>query len=112
MTMMATNGLTAPEDVTFRRYRPDLHAALRKGEVQYPCIVTEVSATGVLVDLGPRDVCPDPPQSCVVVIPSLGQYKARRAWRDGTRAAYLFELTEFSIRALDALLRDRFADVP
>jgi hypothetical protein len=46
----------------------------------------------------------------VVAIPSLGHYKARRLRRNGARAAYLFELTEFSRRALGALIADRFPD--
>jgi hypothetical protein len=44
----------------------------------------------------------------VVAIPSLGQYKARRCAGTGARAAYSFELTEFSRRALGALIADRF----
>lgn len=108
MSIMTAEGLATPEDVVFRRFAPDLDAALRKGEALFPARVAELSATGVLLDFGDRAGCPDLPQQAVVIIPALGQYKARRAWRDGARAAYLFELTEFSIRALDALLKDRF----
>lgn len=108
MTMMNAEGLSAPETLVFQRYGSDLPAVLSRGDMRYPARVVEVSATGVLIDFDRREVCPDPPQSGVVIIPALGQYKARRGWRDGTRAAYLFELTEFSIRALDALLRDHF----
>jgi hypothetical protein len=46
----------------------------------------------------------------VVAIPSLGHYKARRLRKSGARAAYNFELTEFSRRALGALIADRFPD--
>lgn len=110
MTMMTSAGLTVPDTVVFQRFHTDIPADLSRGEIRYPARVVEVSATGVLIDFQQREVCPDPPQTGVVIIPALGQYKARRAWRDGTRAAYLFELTEFSIRALNALLEDYFQE--
>ena len=49
-------------------------------------------------------------EEIVVVIPSLGQYRARRLRMTGARASYLFDLTEFSRRALGALIADRFPD--
>jgi hypothetical protein len=92
----------------FRRYVPDLAGELRLGEAGYPCVVTEVSAAGARVEVA-RDIADRAlGASLVVVIPSLGQYKARRGWRDGAEAAYLFELSDHSMRALDALMRDRF----
>lgn len=109
MSMIGTDlAVAAPGMAKYRRYAPDLAGELRLGEAGYPCVVTEISAAGARVevarDLSDRALGAD----LVVVIPSLGQYKARRGWRDGAEAAYLFALSDHSMRALDALMRDRF----
>lgn len=94
----------------FRRYSRDLPGSLRAGEATRPCRIDEVSATGVTLRV---DECAREgalPADVAVIIPSLGQYRARRAWHSGDRAAYLFDLTEFSQRALDVLLAERFGD--
>jgi hypothetical protein len=98
-----------PGAARFRRYAPYLDAELRAGEeAGYPARVTEISAAGARVevaeDVADRALTAD----LVVVIPSLGQYRARRGWRDGAEAAYLFALGDHSMRALDALMQDRF----
>jgi hypothetical protein len=111
MTMMMSSGLTAPNGVAQDPRKLDLPAEIRVGEAAHPARITTLSATGVELDVN------DEPQAeamlvddIILVIPSLGQYKARRLRRNGARAAYLFELTEFSRRALGALIADRFPD--
>lgn len=109
MTMMTTPGL-APDAVgPAGRLALDLPADIRVGETVHPVRVTTLHATGVdlhLVDAAAVDAAFA--EEVVVAIPALGQYRARRLRRNGTRAAYLFELTEFSRRALGALIADRF----
>ena len=109
MSMIAP-GLPAslPDGAPFRRFAPYLDAELRNGEVGHPCRVTEISAVGARVEVGDGVDDGAFAPELVIVIPSLGQYKARRGWRDGAEAAYLFELTAPSMRALDALMTDRF----
>jgi hypothetical protein len=81
---------------------------VRSGETTVACRITTLSAGGVELQV---DGASDPlPTEATIQIPSLGVYRARRLWRTGSRAAYVFELTEFSRRALDALIRDRFPD--
>jgi hypothetical protein len=109
MSMIGTEpGAAEPDAARPRRYAPDLAGELRVGEGAYPCLVTELCAAGARVEvalhIADRALGPD----LVLVIPSLGQYKARRGWRDGVEAAYLFDLSDYSMRALDALMRDRF----
>jgi hypothetical protein len=102
------HGAAEPDAARLRRYAPDLAGELRMGEGAYPCVVTELCSSGAVVEVAPdiadRALGPD----LVLVIPSLGQYKARRGWRNGAEAAYLFDLSDHSMRALDALMQDRF----
>lgn len=110
MTMMSAPGLAPDAGGPAGRLTLDLPAEIRVGETVHPVRVTMLHATGVdldLADAGSADVALS--EEVVVVIPTLGQYRARRLRRNGTRAAYLFELTEFSRRALGALIADRFA---
>ena len=111
MVMMTATGIASPDRPRIDRRRVDLPAQLRVGEDAYPCRVTSLSSEGVELDVGDAaaaEVALAP--EGVVVIPSLGQYKARRLRRSRAGAAYVFELTTFSRRALDALIADRFPD--
>jgi len=116
MTMMGTSGLACLEDTPIEPRRLDLPAEIRPagmriGDAAHPARVTTLSAMGVELDLGEASGAEEAlTEVIVVVIPSLGQYKARRLRRSGARAAYLFDLTEFSQRALGALIADRFPD--
>lgn len=109
MTMMTTPGLAPDAGGPADRLALDLPADIRVGEAVHPVRVTTLHATGVdlvLADAAAAEAALA--AEVVVVIPALGQYRARRLRRNGTRAAYLFELTEFSRRALGALIADRF----
>lgn len=113
MSMMSTGlGLDPPDlpgAARFRRYAPHLAAELRAGEeAGHPARVTEISAAGARVEVAPEIADRALSAEVVVVIPSLGQYRARRGWREGAEAAYLFALGDHSMRALDALMADRF----
>jgi hypothetical protein len=110
MTMMMTaSGVAYADGAAGPRRRLDLPAEIRVGEAAHPARVTTLHASGVELDLqddaGAGVVFAD---EVIVAIPSLGQYKARRLRKNGARAAYNFELTEFSRRALGALIADRF----
>ena len=116
MTMMRTSGLACLEDTPVAPRRLNLPAEIRPagmriGDASHAVCVTTLSATGVDLELGDasgQDVALA--EEIVVVIPSLGQYRARRLRKTGARATYLFDLTEFSQRALGALIADRFPD--
>jgi hypothetical protein len=97
-----------PAAMPFRRFAPDLAAELRQEERAYPCRVTELSAKGARVEVASDVADRALGAEVVLVMPSLGQYKARRGWREGAEAAYLFALSDHSKRALDALMIDRF----
>ena len=109
MSMMSAAGLPRTDSAGTKRQQLDLPAEIRVGEAAHPARVTTLHAAGVELDLQddarPGVVFAD---EVVVAIPSLGQYKARRQRKAGTRASYTFELTEFSRRALGALIADRF----
>lgn len=111
MAMTNASGPTGAQPSRAERSRLDLPAEIRTGGVAHPARVTTLHATGVELDLqdaaGAGAVFAD---QVVVAIPSLGHYKARRLRRNGATAAYLFELTEFSQRALGALIAERFPD--
>jgi hypothetical protein len=101
--------LPPPEEVEFLRLDPaDLPGCLLSGDRVAQVLVRTLSAAGAEVALAPgqddRALAPDP----VIVVPSIGEYRARRLWRSGDAAAYAFALTGHSRRALDALIRDRF----
>lgn len=111
MTMFATPGVAYGDETAIPRKRLDLPAEIRIGDATHSARVRTLHATGVELDLqdesGAGAVFAD---EIVVTIPTLGQYKARRLRNSGARAAYLFELTEFSRRALGALIAERFRD--
>jgi hypothetical protein len=111
MTIMTASGLPGEAEARIERRQLDLPAEIRIGAAAHSARVTTLHAAGVELDLPnaaePGEVFAD---EVVVAIPSLGQYKARRLRQTGTRAAYLFEVTEFSRRALGALIADRFPD--
>ncbi|KPQ17119.1 MAG: hypothetical protein HLUCCO18_05780 [Rhodobacteraceae bacterium HLUCCO18] len=116
MTMMRTSGLACLEDTPVAPRRLDLPAEIRPavmriGDAAHAARVTTLSAMGVDLELGDASGAELAlAEEIVVVIPSLGQYRARRLRMTGTRATYLFDLTEFSRRALGALIADRFPD--
>ncbi len=88
----------------------ELPGEVHAGETVVACRITTLSASGVELVV---DGVSDPlPAEGTLRIPSLGIYRVRRLWRTGTRAAYVFDLTEFGRRALDALIRDRLPEVP
>ena len=66
----------------FRRYAPYLAAELRGAEESHPARVTELSAAGARVEVADHLADRALSADLVVVIPCLGQYKARRGWRD------------------------------
>lgn len=101
----------AAEDVPTQRRQIDLPAQLRVGEVGHSCRIRMLSAAGVELDVADVASARDAlAEEAVVIIPSLGQYKARRMRKTGLRATYLFDLTEFSKRALGVLIADRFPE--
>ncbi|MFW5655168.1 MAG: hypothetical protein ACOCYW_05915 [Roseicyclus sp.] len=106
--MMTDVGRAARGAARYRRYAPDLAGELRLAEAGFPCVVTEISAAGARVEVAREIADQALAADLAVVIPSLGQYRARRVWREGAEAAYLFALTDHSMRALDALMADRF----
>lgn len=111
MSMMPTGDFALADREAFRRRHVDLPGEIRHSGDSYPCRVSTLSAAGVELEVEDAETArkafaPD----AVIVLPSLGQYKARRAAHGATKAAFLFDLTEFSLRALDALIADRFAD--
>jgi len=116
MTMMRTSGLACLEDTPVAPRRLDLPAEIRPavmriGDAAHAARVTTLSAMGVDLELGDASGAELAlAEEIVVVIPSLGQYRARRLRMTGARASYLFDLTEFSRRALGALIADRFPD--
>jgi hypothetical protein len=111
MVMMSAAGLPCADGAGTARRRLDLPAEIRVGEAAHPARVTTLHAAGVELDLQDDAragaIFAD---EVVVAIPSLGHYKARRLRKSGARASYNFELTEFSRRALGALIADRFPD--
>jgi len=101
----------AADDAPLKRRNVDLPAELRVGQVGHPCRIRTLSSAGVELDVADAASAETALQAeAVIVIPSLGQYKARRMRKKGLRAAYLFDLTEFSQRALAVLIADRFPD--
>ncbi|MCU4654586.1 hypothetical protein N8I71_17235 [Roseibacterium sp. SDUM158016] len=107
MSILLPDAPLPPGEEPACRLQLDLPAELRVAGDAHPCRVTSLSASGVEMVLS-NGPAPSAAPHAVIHIPALGLYRARRAWSDGARAAYLFELTEFSRRALDALIRDRF----
>ncbi|MDG4649072.1 hypothetical protein P6F26_11505 [Roseibacterium sp. SDUM158017] len=112
MTIIETDGPLASDMARFRGHTGALAGEVRVGDEGFSCRITRVSAGGVELELDPplaeRALAKGLSADATIHIPCLGVYRARRLWRSGMRAAYLFELTEFSRRALDALIRDRF----
>lgn len=110
MTYIAGFGPQADIDVTAVYATVDLPCELRVGEAAQPVRLRRLSASGVEIGFdGTVGADVSSASEVVVVIPSLGQYKARRRHdKGGGGAEYSFEVTEFSRRALAALIADRF----
>jgi hypothetical protein len=109
MTMGAAVDAVCADDTPLERQRLDLSAEIRVGEAAHSALVTTLHATGVELHLKDEaGACVAFADEVVVAIPKLGHYKARRLRRNGARAAYTFEVTEFSRRALGALIAERF----
>jgi hypothetical protein len=106
MTMIAAEGLL-PSGMTISTGGEGLSAEIRTDGEALACRVERLSEAGLELSFEPADAAL--PVEATLHIPGLGLYRARRLWRTGTRAAYVFDLTEFGRRALGVLIRERFA---
>jgi hypothetical protein len=108
MSFVEVDGLMPSDAPGLARHRGALPAEVRAGDAGCAVRITDLSAAGV--ELEAASAAQLLPPEATIHIPSLGIYRARRLWRSGAKGAYLFDLTEFSRRALDALIRDRFPE--
>jgi hypothetical protein len=106
MTMIAAEGML-PSDMTLSTGGEALAAEIRFDGAALACRVERLSEAGVELSFETAEAAPA--AEATLHIPGVGLYRARRLWRTGTRAAYVFELTEFGRRTLGLLIRERFA---
>lgn len=98
-----------PEEMRkYPRYNRETVGEFHGAHGDFPCRVFDISAGGVEFELTAFCTETALSETASILIPGVGVYAARRVWRAGLRAAYIFEMSEQGHDALADRLAVQF----